>query len=346
MPELKLVLSGPETVTLSTQTVKKLIKTGNGDAALLYLYILSAADKATPEDAAAVMGKDISTIESAMAELSGLGLADFSELPVTPQFIEPDFVTPTPTPTPTPAVSIVSDQFTQAQTKPQEVAAAVVKQKLENNTAFLQLVNETQQSLGRLLSPDDLERLFGIFDTLRLPPEVILLLITHCISESRTRGGRIPSMRYIEKAAYTWEREEVFTLEKAERHLKELEFLNSNRSKIKRALQIIDRELTASETRYVDEWIAMGFGADAIEIAYDRTVMQIGKPARSYINSILVSWHSSGLHSPEEILAKDGKPDYSKTSKNIKIPQQKFGVQDAEELKRMQRLLDKIKDGN
>ena len=421
MSGIKLVLSGPETVTLSNQTVRKLVAAGNGDAALLYLYILSAPGQATPDDAAVAMRKDITAIEAAMLTLSRLGLVCYSESAVPSGDV---FISDAYSEVCTDAYidtcaaannnrisrdnynsynthsshdthdsrgtyitnnthdsnntrgshiadisasyallsdSIISDPFTSdpvisadptadAPLPPAqrelEDGTARLKRGLEAGNPFSLLVNETQQSLGRLLSPDDLERLFGIFDVLSLPPEVILLLITHCISESHARRGRMPSMRYIEKAAYTWEREELFTLDKAESYLMKLESLKSTRGRIKRALQIKDRELTASELRYVDEWINMGFNADAVEIAYDRTVMQIGNPARAYIDSILSSWHNNNLHTPEEILAKDTKPEYNKKPRNTKDPQKKFGVQDAEDVERMQRLLEKIKSGD
>ena len=418
MSGIKLVLSGPETVTLSNQTVRKLVAAGNGDAALLYLYILSAPGQATPDDAAAAMRRDIAAVESAMLTLSQLGLVCYSEAAVpsgdvlisdaysdaysevcadaysdtcaavdnnriyndvqgscnsrVSQEIQVSndthnahnlinthnshdthgsHVADISASYMSLSVPVISAAPTADAPLPPaqhklEDGSARLKRGLEAGNPFSLLVNETQQSLGRLLSPDDLERLFGIFDVLSLPPEVILLLITHCISESHARRGRMPSMRYIEKAAYTWEREELFTLDKAESYLMKLESHKSTRGKIKRALQIKDRELTASELRYVDEWINMGFNADAIEIAYDRTVMQIGNPARAYIDSILSSWHNSNLHTPEEIMAKDIKPEYNKKPKNTKDPQKKFGVQDAGEVERMQRLLDKIKSGD
>ena len=163
-----------------------------------------------------------------------------------------------------------------------EYTAAEIKNELEQGAAFKSpLGGSTAQSGKKSSRPDDLMKLFGIYDSLGLPPEVILLLITHCTDECHRRYGpaRTPTMRYIEKAAYTWEREGIFSIDAAEDYLKRLSLKKVGRMEIKAALQIKEREMTASEQRYgVDAWIEMGFSAEAVEIAYDRTVLKTGKP--------------------------------------------------------------------
>jgi len=210
---------------------------------------------------------------------------------------------------------------------------------------FSIVVDETQRRLGKILSPDDLLRLFGIYDHLRLPPEVILQLITHCIKEcSITGDGSAPSIRYIEKAAYTWEREGVFTLEKAEEYLKALEAKKSARGEIKSALHIRDREFSATEKRYVDEWIAMGFSKEAVAVAYDKTVVKTGGMAWPYMNTILSNWHNKGVHTPEEIAEKEGSSQRGSGGAYARQGAQKHGEPNREELERLQRLLNKTKE--
>ena len=43
-------------------------------------------------------------------------------------------------------------------------------------------------------------------------------------------------------------------------------------------------------------------------MAYDRTVTQTGALKWPYMNKIIQSWHSKGLHTPEEIREKDTLP--------------------------------------
>ena len=321
MADMKFTLPGPDTVTVSSQTVDKLIRSCDGDAALLYLYILRTRARGTSADAAKALRKSAGSIASSMAVLSRLGLIECDDNDAAPPPADPE-----------------TEQS-------RRYSLDEIKHEMETSPAFPALVEETQRSLGKILSSEELERLLGIYDGLRLPPEVILLLISHCISESRGRGsGRMPSMRYIEKAAYTWEREEIFSLEAAEAYLKALDTRKSARGEIKAALQIRDRELSSTEKRYVDSWISMGFVADSVGIAYDRTLIQTGKLVWNYMDSIMNSWHSKGLHTPREILEKDTKKASPDTRRDKDFPAAKFGAPKPDDIERMKRLLSKIKE--
>jgi hypothetical protein len=185
MADKKFVLPGPETVTISSYAADKLISNGDGDAALLYLYILKNRGSASTSEASEKLGRSRSEIESAMELLNRLGLVRCDDMAAPPE--PPDEIP--------------------------QYSADDIKNELKNGSAFSALAQEVQRSLGKILSSEDLVKLFGIYDHLRLPPEVILQLVTHCLEESRRRygPGRVPTMRYIEKAAYTWEREEIFT---------------------------------------------------------------------------------------------------------------------------------------
>ena len=257
LSDLKFSLPGSETVTLTGQTIDKLIRAGDGDAALLYLYILKTRGQKTSSEAAIALDKSKGWVASAMAVLSRLGLVHLDN--------SIDAGTGTATASAVPQ-------------EPRQYTEDEVKNEIISGSGFSAVVDETQRRLGKILSPDELMRLFGIYDSLRLPPEVILQLLTHCIKESSMTGdGRAPSIRYIEKAAYTWEREGIFTLERAEEYLKALEAKKSIRGEIRKLLQIRDREFAATEKRYADSWIAMGFEPEAIAIAYDKTVLKTGK---------------------------------------------------------------------
>jgi len=337
MPDVRFKLPGTETVTLTGQTIDKLIRTGDGDAVLLYLYILRTHGQNSSSVAAMALGKSSDEIASSMSLLARLGLVQ-----ITDEQNDNTHVVPK-------NISSSAEFSRQSDMQPPDLsdedirAQAVdeMKQELESGSVFSLLVEETQRSLGKILTPDELLRLFGIYDNLRMEPEVILHLVTHCITESRGRSnGRMPSIRYIEKAAYTWEREGIVTLDCAEKYLKELEARRSARGKIKDSLQIRNRELSESEKRYVDGWIDMNFGPDAVEIAYDRTVMQTGKLAWRYMDKIISSWYDKGLHTADEIIKKDSLND--KRSNLQKKPSgQKFNSSDLEEVARMRRMLGK-----
>ena len=331
MPDIKFSLPGPEIITLSGQAVDKLVRIGDGDAALLYLYILKTRGYGTAAEAAAALGKDAGTITKSMAALSRLGLINYGDQAAAAQDFEP--------------------------AEPKRYSAAELTRELQTSADFSSLIDELQRSLGRILSPDELERVYNIYDGLRLPSDVILQLVTHCITESRGRGsGRMPSMRSIEKSAYIWEREGIFSLDRAEEYLKAIEYKKGEQAKLKQVLQIGSRELSATETRYIDSWIAMGFGHDTVEIAYDRTIIKTGKLTWSYMDSIINNWHVKNLHTVRDILDKDIRSErnsrgsyassgvYAANGKNGRPSVEKFGDASPDDIMRMERLLKRIKE--
>jgi len=336
--DLMYSLPGTETVTLTGQTINKLIHAGDGDAALLYLYILNTSGKNSSSEAANALGKSIGEIANLMAVLSRLGLVEINRETEKQNRDISDVNAGGST-----DAYDAAQRNRELEEEKRSRTLDEVKQELESGSVFSALVEETQKSLGKILSPDELLRLFGIYDSLKMEPEVILHLVTHCISESRARSnGRMPSIRYIEKAAYTWEREGILTLDCAEDYIKRLEARRSIRGEIKDSLMIKNRELSETESRYVDNWIAQGFRAEAAAIAYDRTVFKTGKLAWNYMDKIMSSWHNKGLYTAEEIMKKDKGPE--RLVNRNQTSAQKFGAADQSEVERMQRILNKIKE--
>jgi len=334
---MKITLPGSETVTLTGQTIDKLIRSGNGDAALLYLYILKTHGHKTSSEAAIALDKSKGWVASAMAVLSRLGLVQLDDIDV--GIINDDAGNVNFNTKPGPPL-----------TEPRKPTEQEVNNELMSGSDFAVVVDETQRRLGKILSPDDLLRLFGIYDQLRLPAEVILQLITHCIKEcSITGDGSAPSVRYIEKAAFTWEREGIYSLERAEEYLKDLETRKSVRGEMKKALHIRNRELSATEKRYVDSWIDMGFDPHAIAIAYDKTITNTQSLAWPYIDKIVNTWHNKDLHTLDEVMESEGEKKRKKTGASGRpglqsYDAQKYGEPNQEEMDRMQRLLNKTKE--
>ena len=299
-------------ITVPGETVQKLIKLGNGDAALLYLWMLKNGGHFSSDDASAELSRPRTQIDAALSALAAAGLLT-TAAPAAPEYD--------------------ADEIP-------EHTAADIKNELQNDPEFGLLVNEVQTMLGRVFSSSDLIKFFGIYNDLHLPPAVLLQLIGHCIEACRMKygSGRPPTMRYIEKAAFTWEREGIFTIEAAESYLKRLAAFRSAEDEIKSVLGIRDRRFSPSEQKYVDSWLSMGFGPDAVEIAHDRTVLKTGKVSWGYMNSIFKSWHEKGLHTRDEIISGDTRPAKPQTAQTDqpKGP----SAADMERMKRMLRRID------
>ena len=107
-------------------------------------------------------------------------------------------------------------------------------------------------------------------------------------------------MRMIEREAYVWAREELLTLELAESYIERQRQREAHSAQLLAALNI-DRVPSPSEKKYLAAWAEMGFGADAVREAYDRTTINAGGLKWPYLNKILLSWHQQGLHTLAEI---------------------------------------------
>lgn len=173
---------------------------------------------------------------------------------------------------------------------------------------FSKLVGEAQRRLGRGLSTEEMRTLLSFTDYLRLPADVVGLLLAYCVERNRRRGVRPPSMRSIEKEAYHWADENIDNLEAASFYVQSQLQLHTRIQQLRLQMQIDQRRLTAAEEQYLTTWIGMGFPDESIRMAYERTCENTGALKWAYMNSILKSWHENGLHTPQEIARGDTGP--------------------------------------
>ena len=269
--------------SLPSDAVERLLAAANGDAALLYLHFAAGRPL---ENAREALRMSEARYDLACATLQQLGLwpqepqrhLDASQAPV---YTEQDVIRETHT-----------------------------------SREFEAITGETQRRLGRVLSNEELKILLSLIDYLRLPTEVVGVLLYYCLERSRRRDSRAPSMRAIEKEAYRWADEGIDTLETASFYVQQQLQLHTRVQQLRQLLQIDQRRLTPAEEKYLVSWIRMGFRDDTIRMAYERTCLNTGALKWAYMNSILTSWHEQNLHTPEEILAGDAprKPEQRRAS--------------------------------
>lgn len=291
----------------------KLISAHDGDVALLYIW-LCRNGKFDADKAASELCRTLSEIDSAYEKLCRMDI--------------PSEKTP------------VVQRVLPAEELPEYTAEDIVKRS-RDDCGFGAVIAEAQRIFGRSLSTPDLKILFGIYDHLALPAEVIFQLLNYCVSSFKDRygSGRLPSMRTIEKEAYAWANKEILTIEQAEEYIKSAAERRSKIGEIKDCLDIKGRELTSTEKKYISSWIDMGFDTDTLTVAYDRTVTNTGALKWGYMNKIVQSWHEKGLHTVTDINEKDSRIP-KKTSGKTQNESAKLG-----DLDRMRAIYDKVKNG-
>ena len=275
---------------IASSVLDRLIAAHDGDVALLWLYCQrhGALDE---EQAAQALCRTLQEIRAAEEKLRRMELLPSGSAPVSREKPEPDAPEELP-------------QYT----------AGEITRRSAGNSALSAIYAEAAQVMGRALSSNDLRVLFGIYDHLALPPEVILELLHFCGELCLWKYGesRRPNARFLEKEAYAWANREILTLEQAEDYIRGRRERHSDLGRIRETLHL--SALSPTQEKDVNVWLEQGFGEEAIAIAADRTVTNTGSLKWSYLSKILQSWHQKGLHSPAEIAVPAHLPDTRKLS--------------------------------
>ena len=271
-------------LALSAQAADRLVSAGDGDAALLYLRLLREGLDRPGEEARTALRWDLARLDRAAQALVKLEL------------LRPGTAPPPPPPA--------------APEAPPEYTAADIARELEDSSSlFPGLVAEVQRRLGKILSTADLKTLYTLYDYLALPAEVLLLLVSWCAEEHQRKygPGRMPRLSTVSRQGFAWKRRGIDTVEAAEDFLRRQAAFRADEGRLLALVGITGRSATAQERPYLEGWLDMGFGEEAIRMAYERTLFQKQRMNWNYMNSILKSWHQKGLHTPEEIAAGDSR---------------------------------------
>ena len=265
-----------ETVSLEKTDLRKLLGAGNGDAALLYLYIRCGND---PAEAEKMLGLTGARFSCAAATLRQMGLW----------------------PEERKNLVLGGERPTYSET---DVICA-----MDTDNSFRLLYGEVQRLLGRTLNTEELKILLGFVRYLGLPAEVISVLVTYCKDRARQKGSlRNPSLRTVEKEAYFWAEQGIDSLEEAAAFIQSQNQRNSRLTHLMKLLQIRGRNLTQAEEKYAASWLEMGFSDEVITMAYERTCLNTGSLNWPYMNKILCRWADAGLKTPDQIRSGDKKP--------------------------------------
>lgn len=266
-------------ITLTPQETAKLLSAGSGDAALVYLYVKATGDYRLVH----VQEKlHLSTQNLGWAEslLKQLGLMEIQ-----------------------PAKERFDKSRAPAYTG-ESVTAYAAK-----DPSFTLLQGEISRRLGRVLSSEELKTLLAIRDYLKMPPEVVGMVLTYCLQRNeyynRSHGtNRTVTMRGIERECYAWANQGIVTLDRASEYISRKLSMMTPEAQVKKLMQL-DRPLVDSEREYIKSWLSMGFEPAAIQAAYEKTVVATGKLAWRYMNKILLNWHEKGLHTLAQVQSGD-----------------------------------------
>ncbi len=266
-------------ISLSRDAVGRLLKTGEGDAALLYLALLSREGSAHSDAVEQLLGWDARRLALARQSLEKSGLLT----------------------TGAPVAQVEETAECPAYTQGDIVSV------LESDETFSALLPAVEELLGFRLTTPDTRILLNLYRGLALPADVIYLLISYCKGEVAAKSGasRRLSLSYVEKVGYEWHRRGVDTQEEAGRYIKRRA---AAREKLPRYMQLLglgDRKPSTTEDKYLMAWIDAGLEEDLIALAYDKTVIHCKELRWGYMNGILKRWAEKGVRTAAEARALD-----------------------------------------
>ncbi len=244
----------------------KLLECGDGDSALLYLYILRHGGAADEKSAMRALNLTKDKYDRALFTLTGLIITGQPEEP-------------------------------QKESAPDYTPAELRVARGEDHR-FSAVCDTVEGLFGKTLTVAQLRTLFTIYDFLGLPAEVIMELLG-CLK--RELGAvRILDIR---REAYRWADMGLYTAEAAQDYLARREAERPLTEAMFAALGAEPREPKPMEKRLISYAVAHGFPPEAMELAVQRTHRALKKFSADYVRRILESWEQKGVHTISEITA-------------------------------------------
>ena len=281
--------SGQQNISLPADALDKLLQSGQGDAALLYLALQRFGRGVTPEELEKALPISRLRIDAAEQVLQQLGLL------------------PRPAAAAVPAPSEERPVY----------SADDISALLQDNEGFRLLLPQVEQQLGKKLRTPDLQILAGLYDDLGLPADVIYLLVCHCVERAKRRWGegRRPTLRQIEKEGYYWAQLGISDQTSAAAYLKKWAQREEKSAAYMQALHLPQRQMVEAERRYIADWMEQGFPPETVALAYERTVFYKKDLNWRYLNGILRRWHENGWHTPQQVQRGEEKNPAAQPSK-------------------------------
>lgn len=246
----------------------KLIQCGDGDAALLYLYIIRHGNRFQEAQAMRDLRLPKERFERAVFTLTNLAIAQ------SPTATE---ITPSPAP---------------------RYTASELRAARADDHRFRAVCDTAESILGRPLT-DALQRtLYTVYNHIGLPAEVIIELLSYLGRDKGAIKGRD-----IEREACIWSDKGILTTADAQRYLSEVEAEKPLRDALFQTLGVVGRAPTAAERSLIALCLEKGFPPDALQLAIQRMKRGIGQFSASYLRKMLSSWDQKGVHTVAEITA-------------------------------------------
>ena len=169
-----------------------------------------------------------------------------------------------------------------------------VDKKLKKSKELRSLVSDCNGILGKILNYHEAGVIAALYDYLRLSPEYIMLLCTHCAVQGKT------TLHYIKQTEENLVSDGITEYSELESYYKKMESVRSTEGKIRRMFGMGNRALTAKEKEAIKCWTEWEISDKMLSKAYDITVDNTSDPNIKYMNKVISNWYENNVKTPED----------------------------------------------
>ncbi len=191
--------------------------------------------------------------------------------------------------------------------------SSYIAERVKGSEEIAYLMQEAQVILGRPISTGDSAILLMLLDNEGLPIDVILMIIQYAIGIGKG------NMRYIETVGISWAKEEIDTVEKADKKIKSLSEIMKAWRNFQNVIGVEKRQPSSSEEEAVYRWQKIwNYDTEMLKAAYDIGINYNGKYVLKYIDRIISRWHKMGITTIDQV--RKEKENSHKSNKNESQP--------------------------
>ena len=166
----------------------------------------------------------------------------------------------------------------------------------EREPSFKSLVSFAENRLEKVLNTSELARLWSFLDYLKMPADVVMLVIEDCAARDKR------SLRYVTKMLTVFADDGITDYAKAEAYFATRQEKNQYDGFVRRLFGLGERKLSTAEDEILNTWRkTYGYGEDMLGAAYEKTVASAKNPSIKYMHKILESWHRDGVRTLEDV---------------------------------------------
>jgi len=200
---------------------------------------------------------------------------------------------------------------------------------ISSNSELADMFMLAQEIFGKTITEKDMQTIYWFFSDLKMPAEVILMLLEYCVSKGKNR------MSYIEKVAVSWNEMGLNNVEAVTNYLKSEEQKTGFLYSARRLMGIADRNLSQIEEQYLTKWHNdFMMSEEMIALAYEYCIIQTAKLSFPYMDKIITRWNAEGITNVAQAEA-----DNKKFKRRVRAKDTAFGdnTYDSDSLERLTR---------